>query len=212
MKTKHWIILISIAVAAVFLYFLLKEPKPIDSHDVAYARIKAENKEYNEKSIIRLKMIDSLLTAGKGKDSAIFTLKAELFLVRKEADKKTVTITKLSKEVKELSKNDTTPLGRKCDSLAEEAQNFAFLYWQYKSYSDSITTVMDSRNEDYVKALEERRRLYDELKQKHDHVVEGYETLYNDLRSANKTIKRERLKTKIAAILGLAAGAAAILK
>lgn len=212
MKTKHWVILISVVVAAVFLYFLLKEPKPIDSHDAAYARIKAENKEYNEKSIIRLKMIDSLLTAGKGKDSTITSLKIELSTVRKEADKKTVTITKLSKEVKELSKGDTTQLGRKCDSLADEAQNFAFLYGQYKSYSDSLTTVMDSRDDDYVNALEERRRLYDELKQKYDHVVDGYETLYNDLRSANKTIKRERLKTKIAAILGLIGGAAAVLK
>lgn len=212
MKTKHWIIIISVAVAGVLLYMLLKEPKPIDSHTDDYNRIATENKAFKDKEAVTLKRIDSLESAGNNKDSAIAALKNELSAVRKVMDVKNVTIIKLSKEVKELSKNDTTPLGRKCDSLAEEAQNFAFLYGQYKAFSDSLTAVMDSQNADYVKALEERRKLYDELKQKYDHVVEGYETLYNDLRSANKQIKRERLKTKIAAILGLAAGAAAVLK
>lgn len=212
MTKKHWIILISVVVAGVLLYMLLKEPKPIDSHTDDYNRIVAENKAFKDKEAVSLKRIDSLESAGNNKDSAIAALKGELSAVRKEADKKTLTITKLSKEVKELSKGDTTQLGRKCDSLAEEAQNFAFLYGQYKEYADSLTTVMDSQNEDYVKALEERRKLYDELKQKYDHVVEGYETLYNDLRSSNKTIKRERLKTKIAAIIGLIGGAAAVLK
>lgn len=212
MKSKYWIIGIAIAVAALLLYFLLKDPKPIDSHKDDYNRIVAENKAFKDKQAVTLKRIDSLESAGNRKDSAITSLKTELSNVRKVMDVKNVTIIKLSKEVKDLSKNDTTPLGRKCDSLAEEAQNFAFLYGQYKSYSDSLSTVMDSQNGDYVKALEERRKLYDELKQKYDHVYDGYLTLYEDLRSANKTIKRERLKTKIAAILGLAAGAAAVLK
>lgn len=212
MTKKHWIIIISIVLAAVLLYFLLKEPKPIDSHKDDYTRIIAERDSFKVHEAIGLHKIDSLEKEGRRKDSASAALKYELSNVRKVMDVKNVTIIKLSKEVKELSKNDTTPLGRKCDSLAEEAQNFAFLYGQYKSYSDSLSTVMDSQNGDYVKALEERRKLYDELKQKYDHVVDGYTTLYEDLRSANKKIKRERLKTKIAAILGLAAGAAAILK
>lgn len=212
MKTKHAIIAGSLIVLAIFVALLLIDTKPIDSHNDDYSRISAENNAFRIKESIILKRVDSLELAGNSKDSAIAALKGELSVVRKEADKKSVTIIKLSKEVKELSKNDTTPLGRKCDSLAEEAQSFAFLYGQYKEYADSLTAVMDSQSEDYVKALEERRKLYDELKQKYDHVVEGYETLYNDLRSANRTIKRERLKTKIAAILGLIGGAAALLK
>lgn len=212
MTKKHWIIGIAVVVAVLFLYFLLKDPKPIDSHKDDYDRIVAENKAFKEKEAVTLKRIDSLESAGKGKDSAITSLKTELSNVRKVMDVKNVTIIKLSKEVKELSIEDTTPLGRKCDSLAEEAQNFAFLYGQYKDYSDSLSTVMDSQNADYVKALEERRKIYDELKQKYDHIYDGYMTLYEDLRSANKTIKRQKLKTKIAAILGLAAGAAAVLK
>ena len=212
MKSKHWIIIIAVVVAAVLLYMLLKEPKPIDSHVDDYDRLAAENKAFKEKEAVALMRIDSLESSGKGKDSAITSLKTELSATRRQLDKTTTTATKLAKEVKELSKGDTSQLGRKCDSLAEEAHNFAFLYGQYKEYADSLTRVMDSKGEDYAKALEELRKLYDELKQKYDHVVEGYNTLYEDLRSANKTIKRERLKTKIAALLGLAAGAAAVLK
>lgn len=212
MTKKHWIIIISVVVAAVLLYFILRDPKPIDSHKDDYNRIVAENKAFKDKETASLKRIDSLESAGNNKDSAIAALKSELSSVRKVMDVKNVTILKLSKEVKELSKNDTTPLGRKCDSLAEEAQNFAFLYGQYKDYSDSLALKIDSQKVDYTAALAEQKALYDELKQKYDHVVEGYETIYNDLRSANRTIKRERLKTKIAAILGLAAGAAAVLK
>lgn len=212
MKQKYLIIGIAVVVAVLFLYFLLKDTKPIDSHKDDYNRIVAENKAFKDKEAVTLKRIDSLETSGKGKDSAITALKNELSNVRKVMDVKNVTIIKLSKEVKELSKDDTTPLGRKCDSLAEQAQNFAFLYGQYKDYSDSLALKIDSQKVDYATALAEQKALYDELKQKYGHVYDGYLTLYEDLRSANRTIKRERLKTKIAAILGLAAGAAAVLK
>lgn len=212
MTKKHWIILISVVVAALLLYLIFREPKPVDTHNDDYTRIAAENKALKEKEAGTLKLIDSLEAAGKSKDSAIASLKTELSVVRKEADKKSVTIIKLSKEVKELSKHDTTPLGRKCDSLAEEAQNFAFLYGQYKQYADSLTSVMDSKDDDYVKALEERRKLYDELKRKYDELFAAYTELFKDLRSLNKTIRRERLKTKIAALIGLIGGAAAVFK
>lgn len=212
MNKKYWIIGIAVVVAVLFLYFLLKDPKPIDSHKDDYDRIVAENKAFKEKEAVTIKRIDSLETSGNRKDSAITALKNELSNVRKVMDVKNVTIIKLSKEVKELSKDDTTPLGRKCDSLAEEAQNFAFLYGQYKSYSDSLALKIDSQKVDYTAALAEQKRLYDELKRLYDGTVLIGEKIYRDLQGAQKTIKRQRLKTKIAAILGLAAGAAAVLK
>lgn len=212
MNKKYWIIIVSIVVAAVFLYFLLKEPKQIDSHDDDYTRIVAERDTFKVREAVGLKKIDSLETVAKKKDSITDRLKNEQVTTRKALDNKTTLADRYAREVKELRNGDTSEFARKCDSLAEQAINFKFLYDQYKAYSDSITAVMDSQNLDYIKALEERRKLYDELKQKYDHVFDGYATLYEDLKSANKRIKRERLKTKIAAILGLAAGAAAVLK
>jgi uncharacterized coiled-coil DUF342 family protein len=212
MKTKYVIIVLLVIGAGILLYFLLRDKPLPDSHNDDYDRVVAINKafQHHEDSIIR--RADSLERSGHEKDSVIAALKAEKKATQKEADKYAASAIRLAREVKELRRGDTSEFAHKCDSLAEQAQSFAFLYEQYKSYSDSLTNVMDSRDEDYVKALEERRKLYDELKRQHDALLEAYKTLFADYTAARKTIKREKLKTKIAALLGLIGGAAAVLK
>lgn len=212
MKKNITIILLIALVAGLLLYFIMGEPKPTDSHIDDYDRVVAENKAFKDKEPAALKRIDSLESAGRSKDSAIASLRSERKATQREADKYASTANRLAGEVKVLRKSDTTEFARKCDSLAEAAINFKFLYDQYKEYGDSLTIKMDSQNEDYVKALEERRKLYDELKQKYDALFSAYTTLFHDYSKSLKTIKRERLKTKIAALLGLIGGAAAVLK
>jgi uncharacterized protein Yka (UPF0111/DUF47 family) len=212
MKPKHWIIIILIIGAAILLYFLLHDKPLPDSHNDDYNRIVSINKAFQKREDSLLRRSDSLERSGRSKDSVIASLKAEKKATQKEADKYAASATRLAKEVKELRKGDTSEFAHKCDSLAEQAQSFAFLYEQYKGYSDSLTAAMDSQGEDYVSALEERRKLYDELKRQHDALLEAYKTLFADYTSARKTIKREKLKTKLAALLGLIGGAAAVIK
>lgn len=212
MKPKHWIIILLVLGAAILLYFLLRDKPLPDSHNDDYNRIVSINKAFQKREDSLLRRSDSLEISGRSKDSVISALKAEKKATQKEADKYAASATRLAKEVKELRKGDTSEFAHKCDSLAEQAASFAFLYEQYKSYSDSLTAVMDSQGEDYVNALEEQRKLYDELKRQHDALMEAYKTLFADYTSARKTIKREKLKTKLAALLGLIGGAAAVLK
>lgn len=212
MKTKYIIIALLVIAAAILLYFLLHEPKPVDSHNDDYSRVVTENKAFKETEATMLQYIKTLIASAKKKDSVIAVLKAEKQATQKEADKYAATSTRLAKEVKELRRGDTSEFAHKCDSLAEQAQSFAFLYGQYKGYSDSLTAVMDSQGEDYVNALEERRKLYDELKRQYDALMEAYKTLFADFAKAQKTVRRERLKTKIAALLALVGGAGAVLK
>lgn len=212
MNKKYWIIGGLVIVAAVLLYFLLHEPKPTDSHKSDYDKIVADNKALHQREAGRLRLIDSLVQSGRSKDSVIAALKAEKKATQKEADKYAATSVRLANEVKELRKGDTSAFAHKCDSLAEQAKNFAFLYEQYKSYSDSLTAVMDSQGEDYIKALEEQRKLYDELKRQHEQLLDAYKSLFADYAKSQKTVRRERLKTKIAALLALVGGAAAVLK
>jgi predicted RNase H-like nuclease (RuvC/YqgF family) len=209
---KTWLIIFLSVAAAIMLYLLLKEPKPTDSHKDDYIRLQADNIQLVEYLNAALKKADSLESGGHGKDSAIASLKGEKKATQKEADKYATAANRLAGEVKVLRRSDTTEFARKCDSLAEAAQNFAFLYEQYKLYGDSLTAKMESQNEDFVKALEVRRKIYDELKQKYDALFSAYTTLFSDHTRSLKSIKRERLKTKIAALLGLIGGAAAVLK
>jgi uncharacterized coiled-coil DUF342 family protein len=212
MNKMYWIVGGLIVVAAVLLYFLLHEPKPTDSHTADYNKVVADNKAFQRREDSIIRRADSLETAGRSKDSAIAALRAEKKATQKEADKYAAASVRLAKEVKELRKGDTSAFAHKCDSLAEQAQSFAYLYERYKSYSDSLEAKMNSQGDDYVKALEELRKLYDELKRQHNELLEAYKALFADYAKAQKSVRRERLKTKIAAILALVGGAAAVLK
>lgn len=209
---KNIIIGILILVAGILLYFLLHEPDIPDSHKDDYNRMVANSKKMEADHAIALKHVDSLTNSGHAKDSIITVLKADKAATQKALDKTTVTASRLAKEVKELSKPDTSAFGRKCDSLAEQAENFAYLYQQYKDVTDSLNVQVEQQKEDYLKALTEQKRLYTELKTQYDLIMDAYKFLAEDYTKARKIIKRERLKTKIAALLALVAGGAAVLK
>jgi chromosome segregation ATPase len=211
MKKNITIALLAITIA-VLLYFLLHEPKQQDSHRDDYNRVVAENKAFQKRQDSIIHRADSLEQSGRSKDSAIVALKAEKRATQKEADKYAARADRLAKEVKELAKGDTSALGRRCDSLAEAAISFKFLYEQYKGNSDSLTVQIERQGEDYLNALEARRKLYDELKSKYDALLKAYTELFADYAKSQKTVRRERLKTKIAALLALIGGAAAVVK
>jgi cell division protein FtsB len=212
MKTKHITIALIVIGAAILLYFQLHDKPLPDSHNDDYNRIVNINKAFQKREDSLLRRSDSLERSGRSKDSVIAALKAEKKATQKEADKYAASATRLAKEVKELRKGDTSEFAHKCDSLAEQAQSFAFLYEQYKSYSDSLTAVMDSQGEDYAAALSEQKRLYAKLKVMYEGLEQISEKVYRDYQASRKTIKREKLKTKLAALLGLIGGAAAVLK
>ena len=212
MNKKYLIIGLAVVAAGFLLWLILRDPKQPDSHKSEYDKVVADNKAFKENEAATFQYIATLIASVKKKDSVIAVLKAEKQATRKAADKYAATSTRLAKEVKELRRGDTSEFARKCDSLAEAAINFKFLYEQYKQNSDSLTAQMDSRDEDYVKALEERRKLYDELKAKYTMLYDSYTTLFVDYAKVQKTVRRERLKTKIAALLALIGGAAAVLK
>jgi len=212
MKKNITIIALIAVIAAILLYFITHEPKPVDSHKDDYERAVADNKAFNLHSDLMQNVIDSLETVGHAKDSVIAALKADKKVTQKQADKYAVEAVRLAKEVKELSKLDTSALARKADSLAEAAMNFEFLYNQYKTYGDSLTIKMEQQADDFLHALDEQRRLYNELKQMYDGLMKAYTDLFKDVGKLQKTIRRERLKTKIAALLALIAGGAAVVK
>jgi hypothetical protein len=207
MKKNYFIIGLCVALA-VCLAFLLWPDKPVDSHKTERDIVQADNKIIIEQRNAGLRKIDSLEKGITKRDSLIDKQKTELSTYRRDLDKSTARAVQLAKEVKALK--DTSAFGRRCDSLANEALNFAWLYEQYKASSDSLSTLVDKNNEDCVNAMNTQRKLYDELYIKYDQLYKLYNALFKDYQQAGKKLRREKLKTKVAALLG-AAGAVILL-
>lgn len=209
MNKNITIALLLIAVA-ILLYFLLSDSKEPDSHAGDNAIVQADNKIIIAQRDAGLKKIDSLVRDAMRRDTLEWQLKIELAASRKDLDKSTAKAVQLAKEIKQMK--DTSSFGRKCDSLATEAENFAWLYLQYKTYADSLTAVMDKATADYKLALFEQKLLYDELYSKYEQLYRLYNVLFKDHQQSGKKLRREKLKTKVAALLGLVGAGVIILK
>lgn len=209
-NAKNWFIAGLAIAVAVLLWLLLSDTKQPDTHATDHAIVQADYKIILAQRDAGLRKIDSLEKAIVKRDSVIERQNKELAIYRRDLDKSTAKAVQLAKEIKQLK--DTSAYGRRCDSLASEALNFAWLYEQYKAHSDSLSTLVDKNNEDYVKALEERRKMYDELYVKYEQLYRQYNHLYVDNVQAGKKLRREKLKTKVAALLGLVGAGVIILK
>lgn len=193
------------------LYLLLSNGKQPDSHKFEYEQAQTDLKIVRQQRDSGLHIIDSLEKNVVRRDVIENQLRTELATYRHDLDKSTSKATQLAKDIKGL-KRDTTRYDDKCDSLAIEAENFAYLYNAYKTYSDSLSKVVDSSKADYIAALAEQKRLYNELYTKYEQLSKFYDILFKDNADTQKKLRREKLKTKIAALLALIGGAAAVLK
>jgi hypothetical protein len=209
MKKNFFIIGLCI-VLALCLAFLLWPDKPVDSHATEHDIVQADNAIIIEQRNAGLKKIDSLEKGITKRDTLIAMQATKLSTYRRDLDKSTAKAVQLAKEVK--APKDTSAFGRRCDSLANEALNFAWLYEQYKSSSDSLSTLVDKNNEDYVNAMNTQRKMYDELFVKHQYLLTTYNALFKDYQQAGKKLRREKLKTKVAALLGAAGAVILLLK
>jgi hypothetical protein len=207
MKKNYFIIALCVALA-ICLALLLWPDKPVDSHKTENDIVQADNKIIIEQRNAGLNKIDSLQKGIIKRDNLIARQATELSAYRRDLDKSTAKAVQLAKEVKALK--DTSAFGRRCDRLANEALNFAWLYEQYKLSSDSLSALVEKNNADYVNAMNTQRKMYDELYVKYDQLYKLYDALFKDYQQAGKSLRREKLKTKVAALLG-AAGAVILL-
>jgi hypothetical protein len=209
---KKNITIIALALIAAFLlYLLLSQGDQPDSHRTDSDMVKTDNKIILAQRDAGLKKIDSFERDAKRRDTVENRLTNERTYYRKEGDKSEAKVLRYANEIKELRKSGSST-DNKCDSLAEAAINFAFLYDQYKSYSDSLTAVVDSNKVGYQFALTEQKKLYDNLYSKYEQLYRLYDQLFKDYTGARKSLKREKLKTKVVALLALVAGGAAAVK
>lgn len=209
MNKNITIALLVIAVAILF-YLLLSDSKEPDSHTTDNAIVQSDNKIIIAQRDAGLKKIDSLLRDVVKRDTLIAELKSQLSFTRRDLDKTTAKAVQLAREIRQLK--DTGSKSDKCDSLAIEAENFAYLYNAYKTYVDSLTSMTNKSTEDYQAVLNEQKKLYDELYSKYEQLYRLYNILFKDHKAGSVKLRREKLKTKVAALLGLVGAGVIIFK
>jgi hypothetical protein len=158
-----------------------------------------------------LHFADSVQKDARRRDSVEVRLKQENLYLRRVGDEKAATVLRLTKEKKSLPV-DTARYHQLFDSLAIEAENLAYLYNQYRENNDSLVASLDSTKASYAAALAEQNKLCERTRAQYFEVYNAYMKLFDDYSKSQRSLKRERLKTKVAALLALVGGAAAVIK
>lgn len=207
MKQKHWIIALLIALA-ICLAFLLWPDKLHDTGNSQHADVVADHDTLKAHDAVSAWIIDSLSKEVTDLKATNKKLKEGQQMVRKELNNQTEKVIRRNNEVRALNK-DTGYLARKVDSLTNEVDNLTFLLTQYEKYADSINRVTDSLSATYDVKDKEREKAKAELQLAYDKLYKAYNELFDTTAGLMKDLKRQKLKTKVAAVLG--AGAAVIL-
>lgn len=210
MKKNITIILLAAGVL-VLLYFLLHEPPQTDSHTREHADVIAANDTLKAHDAVSARVIDSLKRDNHKLDSANKKLVVGQAQTERKLNAKANEVSTLIEQIREINQ-DTGYFGHLLDSLQNQVASLTFLIVQYEQYADSINNINAAQKGNYEAMLAEKDKRYAELKATYDKLFKAYQELFADNVKVQKTVKRERLKTKIAALLALVAGGAAILK
>lgn len=208
MTKNYWIIFLGAAVIAILLFFLLEDGKKHDTHKDEHRDIIAANDTLKAHDAISARIIDSLkkdINALKNENKALREGQA---ITRRQLDQRTSEVRRLAKEIQDHNKD--TALNQRINDLVAQVENLTFLLTQYEQYTDSINLVTDSLQIKYEAKDKEREKAKAELQAAYDKLFKDYITLFDTTRGLQKSLKRQKLKTKVAAVLG-AAGAVILL-
>jgi len=208
---KNWLTAALVLAVAVLLYLLLSGGKDHDTHTSDHAQAVATRDTLQVHGADYRRVIDSLSIDNYRLDSANKSLVKGQQKTEQKLNAKAAEVTTLLEQIREINQ-DTGYFGHLLDSLKNQVANLNFLIVQYEQYADSINTVNDSLKINCDATKKEPDKRIAEVQAAYDQLYRLYDALFKDYNNARKDIKRERLKTKIAALLALIGGGAAIIK
>lgn len=208
---KNLLIILLSAGVIVLLYFLLSQGKPHETRAADHAEVITNNDTLKSHESAWVKKEQVYIDSLKKTNAVIADLKAGQKQTRVELDKSKNLAQRLANEIREYNQ-DTGVYGRKMDSLVQQVESLTFLLTQYEQYSDSLNTVNAQQQDRYESLLTERAKIYSELRTNYDKVYSEYNKVFKENKSTQKDLRREKLKTKIAAVLGLVAAGFMIMK
>lgn len=207
MNKKYLIIGILIALA-ILIAFLLWPDRQHDSHAGQHADIVADHDTLRSRRAVYDKVVDSLANANHRLDSANKSLVKGQDNTQRRLDVKTAEVRTLVAQIREIN-SDTGFFGHLLDSLEQQVSSLQFLIVQYEQYADSINNVNDSIKITSGATVKEKDKRIAELQASYDKLYKEYISLFETTKGLQKDLRRQRLKTKVASVLG--AGAAVIM-
>lgn len=206
MKKSTYIIIGLLLALVICLFFLLQPDKDHDSHADTHAQVVANDDSVKSHKAQFLYIIDSLNKTIGQQNELIKDLWAGQEQYKGEVNKKASEVKDLAAQIKVANK-DTT-LNAKVDSLVNLVENLNFFLVQYEVYTDSLNRVNAALKSNYEAMDSEKDKHIAELQGAYDSLFKSYQQLFADSRVMAKDLKRQKLKTKVVAVL---AGAAAVL-
>lgn len=210
--TKNYLLIIIVAAGiAILLFFLLQPDRHHDTHADQHADVVAENDTLKAHGADYARVNDSLtkeISQLKDENKSLLTGQAT---TRRQLDAKSAEVKTLVAQIRGYNQ-DTGYFGHLLDSLEQQVQSLTFLITQYEQYADSINNVNDSLRIGYDAVIKEKDKRIVELQAVYDKLYKAYQDLFADTGKMIKDLRRQKLKTKIAGVLGIAAGVLALLK
>lgn len=211
MKSKLIIgICVGLAIA-VLLAFLLRPDRQHDTHSDQHVEViadhdtlKAHGADYARANDSLTKEISLLKDENKNLQQGQAT-------TRRQLDAKSAEVKTLVAQIRGYNQ-DTGYFGHLLDSLEQQVQSLTFLVTQYEQYADSINNVNDSLQIGHDALLKEKDKRIAELQLSYDRLYTAFNDLFKSSADLQKDLRRQKLKTKIAGVLGIAAGVLALVK
>lgn len=199
-----------IAIVVILVYVFLPEAKPDTlpgQTDVEL--LKQQNEQLQEDLFYTARKSDSLEYEIYRRDTLEKAMKKDLAVYKARLVDSTAIIKQLAREVLVLRSEDGKD--SLCDELAQNVLFLTDLYHEYSNKYDSLISLTDSSWSAFVAVNMELRKSNEALLLAYKSVYEKYIALVAD-RSLDKSLRRQKLKTKIVGILGIIGTGAALLK
>lgn len=197
-------------VLAAVVAFLLWPDKQVNNESPEHAQIIANDDSVKSHKAQYLYIIDSLNKTISQQDELIKDLWAGQEQYKGEVNKKAAEVKTLAAQIKAMNRD--TALNSKVDSLVNLVDNLNFFLVQYEVYTDSLNRVNAALQANYEARDVEKDKRIAELQSAYDSLFKAYQQLFADSRVMAKDIKRQKLKTKVVAVLAWAAAILGLLK
>ncbi len=208
---KNYLIISLLVALVICLAFLLWPDKQHDSHKDDKADVIADHDTLAVHKVIYSRVDDSLKKEITQLTAQNKELKQGQATTRRQLDAKTGEVKTLVAQIREINQ-DTGFFGHMLDSLQQQTESLTILVMQYELYADSINNVNDSLKIIYEAKDAGKDKRIAELQASYDSLYKAYMDLFKTSERLMKDLRRQKLKTKIAAALGAAGAVLLLLK